>query len=191
MAPDLIQRTVVLQRRLSDVGISSAVAGDLAVAVWGEPRSRSYTTSELLVGRADRDRLLTALGARYCAVEGDEEDFMRRLGWVRVVDETGARFTLMVANNTIDADVVRRARSVAVGADQTLLVCSPEDLIVGKLVSTLTSAHEDAIGVVIRQGDALDDDYVVDWLEHCDGAFDDSNLVETYQAMRRRSGTVA
>jgi hypothetical protein len=40
--------------------------------------------------------------------------------------------------------------------------------------------------VVRRQGDALDDEYVLTWLRRFEQALDDSTLVATYRRMRAR-----
>jgi hypothetical protein len=48
--------------------------------------------------------------------------------------------------------------------------------------------HEDAAGVVRRQGDALDDAYVLDWLRQFEQALDDSTLVAEYRRMRETGG---
>jgi hypothetical protein len=65
-------------------------------------------------------------------------------------------------------------------------MCSSEDLIVYKLLSSRPRDQEDAVGIVRRQGDALDDAYVLSWLRQFEEALDDSTLVETYQQMRKR-----
>ena len=64
-------------------------------------------------------------------------------------------------------------------------VCSPENLIIYKLISTRSRDHEDAASVVRRQGEALDDEYVLEWLRKFEQALDDSTLVEEYRYMRR------
>lgn len=63
-------------------------------------------------------------------------------------------------------------------------VCSAEDLIVYKLISTRLRDYEDAASVIRRQGDALDDAYVLDWLHQFEQALDDSTLVAEYRRMR-------
>lgn len=60
----------------------------------------------------------------------------------------------------------------------------PEDLIIYKLVSTRPRDHEDAAGVVRRQGDALDDRYILQWLELLERALDDSTLVGEFRGLR-------
>jgi hypothetical protein len=41
-------------------------------------------------------------------------------------------------------------------------------------------------GIIDYQGDALDDQYIIDWLKQFEAALDDSTLIETYKRMRRK-----
>lgn len=75
-------------------------------------------------------------------------------------------------------------RAVEVFPGVTLQVCSPEDLVIYKLISTRPRDHEDASGVIRRQSDALDVAYVMGWLRQFELAFDDSTLISTFQRLR-------
>ena len=55
-----------------------------------------------------------------------------------------------------------------------------------KLISTRLREHEDANRVIRRQGNNLDDEYVIGWLKEFEQALDDSTLVSEYQHLRRR-----
>jgi hypothetical protein len=65
-----------------------------------------------------------------------------------------------------------------------LHLCSPEDLIIYKLISTRLRDHEDARSVIRRQGNSLDDDYVINWLHQFEQALDDSTLISEYHGLR-------
>ncbi|MBI2116442.1 MAG: hypothetical protein HYT85_15360 [candidate division NC10 bacterium] len=66
----------------------------------------------------------------------------------------------------------------------TIRVCSPEDLVIYKLASTRLRDHEDAASIIRRQGDKLDDRYVLHWLRQFEQALDDSTLVAEYGRLR-------
>jgi len=55
------------------------------------------------------------------------------------------------------------------------------------MISTRARDHEDAQSVADRQGDALDDRYVIHWLRQFELALDDSTLVAQYQQWRGQS----
>lgn len=54
-----------------------------------------------------------------------------------------------------------------------------------KLISTRLRDHEDAQGVVHRQGSTLDDEYMLDWLHQFEQTLDDSTLVAEYKSLRK------
>jgi hypothetical protein len=52
-----------------------------------------------------------------------------------------------------------------------------------KLISTRRRDHDDVIGVVRRQGKALDKSYILDWLRQFEQALDESTLVKEFLAL--------
>lgn len=69
-----------------------------------------------------------------------------------VQDSAGTRLDLLLADTPYDVQAIRRGQSVEVEPGATICVCSPEDLVIYKLVSTRLRDHEDAASVVRRQG---------------------------------------
>ena len=84
------------------------------------------------------------------------------------------RLDLLMSDTEFDAEAVRQAVSVKLAPGAAARVCRAESLIVCKLVSTRPRDHEDAAGIVRRQADVLDDDYVLGWLRRFEPALDDS-----------------
>jgi hypothetical protein len=101
-----------------------------------------------------------------------------------VRDPTETRLDLLLADTPYDVQAIRRGRIVEVQPGATIRVCSPEDLVIYKLVSTRLRDHEDAASAVRRQGDTLDDSYVLHWLRQFEQALDDSTLVAEYTRLR-------
>jgi hypothetical protein len=52
------------------------------------------------------------------------------------------------------------------------------------MISTRPRDWEDVQGIVRRQKDALDDAYVLDWLQQFEQALDDSTLIAEYHRLR-------
>ena len=103
-----------------------------------------------------------------------------------VEDASGVRLDLLLADTPYDVAAIRRGRDVEVAPNVVIRLCTPEDLIIYKLISTRPRDHDDARGVARRQGDALDDRYVLDWLRQFETALDDSTLVAQYRQWRRQ-----
>lgn len=181
--PNLVNSAALAQRALSDAGIDSIVIGGLAVAIWGEPRLTRDVDLKVLLQRDRAELLVKALPAGFrCLADGPEET-LRRVGFLFVQDAAGIRIDLLLAETGFDVEAVSRKRQIEMMGEH-IAVCTAEDLIVYKLISTRPRDHDDVLGVMRRQKDKLDDDYVTSWLYQFEQALDDSTLVTSYREMR-------
>jgi hypothetical protein len=183
---NLIQSVASLQERLEQAGIPSIVIGGIAVGVWGEPRLTRDVHTKVLLNRDSAGRLLEVLSRDYTPLHGDPLQALTRHGILFVQDNLGTRLDLMLADVGFDLDAIRRAQAIELQPGLVARICTAEDLIIYKLISTRPRDHADAESVVRRQGDRLDDAYVVNWLRQFELALDDSTLVARYQEMRVR-----
>ncbi len=69
---------------------------------------------------------------------------------------------------------------------KSIRVCTAKDLIVYKMLSTRTKDRADVESVVQKQGDALDDAYIENWLAQFEEALSDSTLVRDFRKIRTR-----
>jgi hypothetical protein len=173
-----------IQRRLRESDIPSVLIGGLAVALWGEPRLTRDIDLKVALGRDDTDRLLGALRSEWEPLAADPAHALEQFGVLFLLTPGGVRFDLLLAQNPFDDAAIERGRVVVIEPGVEIVTCTPEDLIIYKLVSTRPLDHEDARRVAVRQGDALDDEYVVDWLAQFEQAVDDSTLIATYRGLR-------
>jgi hypothetical protein len=184
---DLLQSTVALQGRLRDAGIPSIVIGGVAVATWGEPRVTRDVDLKILLERDDADRLLAVLAPEYVSLLPDPRQLLRKQAMLFVQDVAGTRLDLLLADTPYDVVAIQRGRNVELQPGVVVRLCSPEDLVIYKLISTRLRDHEDAQSVIRRQGSGLDDNYALDWLRQFEQALDDSTLVVEYQRLRSTS----
>ncbi len=182
---NLFQSIQALQRRLADAGISSVVIGGVAVAVWGEPRVTRDVDLKVLLRRDDAERLLAALAPDYVSLLPDARKALRQQAMVFVQDTAGTRLDLLLADTPYDVLAIQRGSDIELQSGVTIRVCSPEDLVIYKLISTRLRDHEDVQGIVRRQGSTLDDKYVLDWLHQFEQALDDSTLIAEYKSLRK------
>ena len=182
---NLFQSVQALQRRLGDAGIPSIVIGGVAVAVWGEPRVTRDVDLKVLLGRDDARQLLAVLTPDYVSLLPDPRKALRQQAMIFVQDTAGTRLDLLLADTPYDVLAIQRGRDVELQPGVTIRVCSPEDLVIYKLISTRLRDHEDAQGVIRRQGSNLDDQYVLEWLHQFEQALDDSTLVAEYKSLRK------
>jgi hypothetical protein len=173
-----------LQQHLLQAGIPSIVIGGIAVAAWGEPRVTRDVDLKILLGRQDADRLLNILSPDYRPLSTNPEETLRKQALIFVEDSSGTRIDLLLADTYFDEVAIRRGRDVEITPGIFIRICSPEDLIIYKLISTRLRDHEDVGGVIRRQDDTLDDKYTLDWLGQFEAALDDSTLVSEYKHLR-------
>jgi hypothetical protein len=174
-----------LQKRLADADILSIVIGGIAVGIWGEPRATRDADLKVQLERKDAERLLAVLTPDYVSLLPDPLETLRRQAMVFVQDAGGVRMDLLLADTPYDVVAVQRGREVEVQPGMTLRLCSAEDLVIYKLISTRPRDHEDVRGVTRRQGAAMDHKYVLGWLRQFEEAFDDSTLVAEYRQLIR------
>lgn len=172
-----------LQKRLADAGIPSIVIGGIAVGIWGEPRATRDADLKIQLERRDAERLLTVLAPAYASLLPDPREALRRQAMLFVQDADGIRMDLLLADTSYDVVAIQRGREVEVEPGVTLRLCSPEDLVIYKLISTRPRDHEDVKGIVRRQGDVLDHKYVLNWLRQFEKALDDSTMVAEYKQL--------
>jgi hypothetical protein len=181
---NLLQSIIALQRRLSNAGIASIVIGGVAVATWGEPRVTRDADLKVLLERDHADRLLAMLTPDYISLLPEPRQMLQKQGMVFVQDTLGTRLDVLLADTPYDATAIQRGREVEVQPGVVMRLCSPEDLVIYKLISTRLRDHEDAQTVIRRQGSGLEDSYVLDWLRQFEQEFDDSTLVAEYKRLR-------
>jgi len=181
----LIESVLDSQKRLEAAGVASVLIGGLAVSAWGEPRGTRDVDLKILLKRDDAQRLLDLLGADFAPLHADPLQAIRRNGVLFVHNQLGVRIDLLLADTDFDEAAIRRGRPIELRPDQTARVCSPEDFIVYKLLAPRGRDYDDLVSVIQRQGDVLDDAYVVKWLKEFEQALDDSTLVKTYRQMRQ------
>ncbi len=181
----LFQSLFQLQTKLREATVPSAAIGGLAVTIWGEPRLTRDVDVRVLLERDQAPYLLELLQTDYTSLIPEPEQTLRQMGFVFMQDGAGCRVDLLLTDTPFDAQVIARARQVTVKPDLEVVVCTPEDLIIYKMISTRPRDQEDVKGIVRRQRTVLDEPYIVDWLQQFEQALDDSTLVESYRRISR------
>ncbi|GAB4463643.1 MAG: hypothetical protein Kow0070_24480 [Anaerolineales bacterium] len=182
---DLIDSVIGFQAFLTKEGVPVMAIGGIAVAVWGEPRLTRDIDMKVLVSRENRGRLLAMLRP-FTPLQEDSDESFRRLGLAFFQDSNGVRIDVMLADTIFDETAIRRARDIDVASGKSIRVCTAEDLIVYKMLSTRAKDRGDVESIVQKQGDALDDAYIENWLAQFEEALDDSTLIRDFRKIRAR-----
>ncbi|MEK7327282.1 MAG: nucleotidyltransferase [Chloroflexota bacterium] len=182
----LVEALVQLQTRLEGAGIPSAAIGGLAVGAWGKARLTRDADLKILLRREDRKRLLDLLKPDYHPIAPDPDSALRNNGILYVHSPGGLRIDIFLADIEFDEMLIRRAQLVELLPGYKIHICSAEDLIVLKVIASRPQDQVDVAGIIQRQGDKLDEDYILDWLSKFEKALDDSTLIRTYEQLKER-----
>lgn len=182
---DLINSVISFQSFMKKEGISAAAIGGIAVGVWGEPRLTRDIDMKVLVQRENRSQLLAVLHTLTPLQEDSDESF-RRLGLAFFRDSNGVRIDVMLADTIFDEAAIERSRDVEFSPGKSIRVCTAEDLIVYKMLSTRVKDRGDIEMIIQKQGDVLDDAYIEGWLAQFEEALADSTLVRDFRKLRSR-----
>jgi len=87
---------------------------------------------------------------------------------------------------SFDQSAIERARTIELEPGLVAQICTAEDLIIYKMISTRPHDQIDVENIIRRQGAALDDRYVRKWLRLLEQALDDSTLIANYQRLRTK-----
>ena len=174
---------------LNDCLISSnidyAIIGGVAVAVWGEPRLTKDIDVKVLLSRKESEKLFDAITKQGYQPFGDNPiEKLKKYGILFVHDTCGIRIDLHLSDTSFDRKVIKRACKIEIESGITVNICSAEDLIIYKMLSTRSSDSRDFESIIDCQGNALDDQYIIKWLKQFEIALDDSTLIKIYQKIR-------
>ncbi|MBW2064031.1 MAG: nucleotidyltransferase [Deltaproteobacteria bacterium] len=164
--------------------IDYAIIGGIAVAVWGEPRLTRDIDVKVLLSRDEAQMLLNAIKTDYEPFWDNPLEMLKKNGILFVHDTYGVRIDLHLSDTMFDRKVIERAIEIEIEAGIRVKLCTAEDLIIYKMLSTRGSDAQDFEGIIDHLGEALDDKYVMDWLKQFETALDDSTLINTYKRMR-------
>ena len=182
---DLIDSVIAFQNFLKKEGVPVMAIGGIAVAIWGEPRLTRDIDMKVLVSRENRGQILELLRA-FTPLQEDSDDSFRRLGLAFFRDSNGVRIDVMLADTIFDEAAIERAHDIDFSPGKNILVCTAEDLIVYKMLSTRAKDRGDVESIVQKQGDSLDDAYIENWLVQFEEALSDSTLIRDYRKLRTR-----
>jgi len=92
----------------------------------------------------------------------------------------------MLADTIFDQTALQRACEVDLFPGKAIRVCTAEDLIIYKMLSTRLRDRSDVESVIRRQGEKLDASYIEKWLKQFEEALSDSTLVRDFKELLGR-----
>src|SRR5438132_2950666 len=148
--PEMDDALVELSSWLSENGIGHMVIGGFAVTIWGEPRFTRDLDVTVSVPADKLGEIVDRICVRFRSLSGDPLKFVTETRVLPIMVEA-TPVDLIFAALPYEEDAIARARLIHL-KDGSVPVCSPEDLILHKIVSQRPRDHEDIEGIFFATG---------------------------------------
>lgn len=174
------EAVVAISGFLETAGIPYMVIGGVANLFWGVPRTTLDV--DVTIWRDDRDipQLIPRLAAVFRLLPDQPVEFIRETRVLPMETMQGFRVDLIFGALPFEEAAIRHARVVSVSG-QPVHVCSPEDLIISKIVSDRPRDRDDVAGIIQRQGPKLDRRYLDPLIESLAAEMGRPDLLEFYR----------
>lgn len=156
-----------------ELEIPYAVAGGMALGVWAAPRTTFDVDLVLVLPKEDAEKIASQLRV------SDRFPFdphVMPFGTTTLVrvHHMGAGtagpeiivIDLLLYDAAFAAAVAARRRRLTAADGREYWFCSPEDLIVMKLIADRRQDQSDIFAILERRGSELDQEYISHWAEH-------------------------
>ncbi len=148
-----------LARLLSAATIPYMLIGGHANAIWGEPRATIDVDVTIWATEHQADDIARILAPGFQCLVEQPVNFVRDVRVLPFRSLDGVRIDVIFGLLPFEQIAISRARRVSI-AGEDVQVCSPEDLILMKIISDRPRDLEDARGVVLARYEDLDFDYL-------------------------------
>jgi hypothetical protein len=172
-----------LARSLDSLEIPYMVIGGFAVTVWGEPRLTRDVDATIQCDPAN-DAAITELVRVLPSRSIDPVAFVRSTRVLPVATEGGVHVDLIFAGLPYELGAITRALAIEIGG-YPVKVCTPEDLIILKIISQRPRDREDITSVVRVRGNQLDRGYLDPIVKELSEALEDRSMLEFYTSLWR------
>ena len=178
---EALRRTVQLLERES---IPFVVVGGLANAVWGEPRSTRDVDLKVYIGERSPHEFSTLVAEEF-APATPMPGRPTLIVSIAVLPDVTVDFLIAIPG--YEEEVLARARSFRFG-EMSLPVCSPEDLVIQKVIADRPKDWADIEGVLIEQRGRLDQAYIRTWLMQFVEILERPDWLDRFQSLVQQVG---
>lgn len=182
MHQKLIQALDEVSTFLEMHGVRHLIMGGIANAVWGKPRVTHDIDFKVLLGERSIHEFVALISTHFRCRVADPEAFARHTYVLPIYASNQVAIDLGLGFLPYEEQAVERAISIEYQG-VAFPVCTAEDLIVFKAISEREKDWSDIEGILTRQGDKLDQAYVLDWLEQFAQALERPELVQRYRQL--------
>ena len=171
-----------LHEFLTSQGIPYALIGGIAVQFWGEPRYTQDVDLTVVLDMAHERELVHTITSHFAPRISNADVFALDNRVILVRSASGCPIDISLGLPGYEEEVIARAVSVDLSPNaRGIRVFTAEDLVVMKIVAGRPRDMDDMEGIIIRQQDALDIDYIRLKLKGFDELLETSELSERFE----------
>lgn len=171
---------------LAESRVDYMVIGGMANIVWGEPRATLDVDITVWVEEPQLAGVIGALVSRFRALAADPVAFVRECRVLPLESGQEVRIDVVFGLLPFERDAIARAVLVEI-AGATVRVCTPEDLIVMKIISERERDLADAEGVTLRRFEELDLAYLDPRIRELADVLGRPEIAELWEAWKSRA----
>ncbi len=151
---------IELDEHLRKSDIPYAVIGGIAIQRWGEPRFTKGVDITIVAGIGEEENICRKIAEKFPLRLPDGIEYALKNRILLVSSANGCPIDISIGFLDYEKQVIERSVEFEIAEGRKVPVCSPEDLIVFKLISGRSRDIEDVCGILIRQKGTLDIEYV-------------------------------
>ncbi len=117
----------------------------------------------------------------------DIQNFVKKTRVLPIEIVEGVRGDIIFSGLDYEKMAIGRAVEVEISKNNTVRVCTAEDLIIHKAISEREKDWQDIEGIVLRRGDILDKKYILNWLSQFASALDKPGIQKRFEELWNES----
>jgi len=166
---------------LTERRIPYAIIGGIAVQRWGQPRFTRDVDLTILLPPGREEDTLRDLVAAFPPRVKDAVGFAVEHRVLPIDVPGGSEADISLGLPGYEEDVIARAVPYDLGEGREVKLCSPEDLVVHKILAGRPQDLLDVEGIAARQAGTLDVAYVRRWLGELSRVAEDPGLIARFE----------
>lgn len=181
---ELDQALITLSSWLTDNQIPHMVIGGFAVTIWGEPRFTRDLDVTISAPPERFNQTVDLIASRFTALTADPLKFALETRVLPIMVDS-VPVDIIFAALPYEEEAIERSRPIRIG-ESTVPICSPEDLILHKIVTERAKDREDIEGIFRYRHAEMNFEYLDPRVVELADALTDRNMLDWYRALRRR-----
>ncbi len=172
-----------IQNFLKSRDVPYMIIGGIGNLVWGEPRLTVDIDLTIHISPLKEQDFIKQAGSRFRILVNNPEDFARKTRVLPIEITKNVKGDIIFAGLDYEKMAIERAVEVEISKNNTVRVCTAEDLIVHKALSEREKDWQDIEGILLRRGGLLDKSYIINWLSQFASALDKPGIQSRFEKL--------